>query len=195
MLKNLRAIRQERHMTQQQVANHLGITRQALSNYENGTREPEYDLLCRLAELLRCPVSRLLGFSGAYESAGARIPILGTVKGGFNRLADQEFEGYEVADVASPDEYFFLRVTGDSMAPQIMEGDLALIHLQEDVENGEVAVVMIENQLSSLKRVLKQAGGILLQPFNTSYPAQFFPTEALYKIRILGKLVKTMRRW
>ena len=84
MLKNLRAIRQERHMTQQQVANHLGITRQALSNYENGTREPEYDLLCRLAELLRCPVSRLLGFSGAYESAGARIPILGTVKGGFN---------------------------------------------------------------------------------------------------------------
>ena len=47
MLKNLRAIRQERHMTQQQVANHLGITRQALSNYENGTREPEYDLLCR----------------------------------------------------------------------------------------------------------------------------------------------------
>ena len=57
MLKNLRAIRQERHMTQQQVANHLGITRQALSNYENGTREPEYDLLCRLAELLRCPVS------------------------------------------------------------------------------------------------------------------------------------------
>ena len=93
MLKNLRAIRQERHMTQQQVANHLGITRQALSNYENGTREPEYDLLCRLAELLRCPVGRLLGFSGAYESAGARIPILGTVKGGFNRLADQEFEG------------------------------------------------------------------------------------------------------
>ena len=80
MLKNLRAIRQERHMTQQQVANHLGITRQALSNYENGPREPEYDLLCRLAELLRCPVGRLLGFSGAYESAGARIPILGTVK-------------------------------------------------------------------------------------------------------------------
>lgn len=139
MLKNLRAIRQERHMTQQQVANHLGITRQALSNYENGTREPEYDLLCRLAELLRCPVGRLLGFSGAYESAGARIPILGTVKGGFNRLADQEFEGYEVADVASPDEYFFLCVTGDSMAPQIQAGDLALVHSQETCRAGRSA--------------------------------------------------------
>ena len=128
MLENLRAIRRERGMTQQDVADRLGISRQSLSNYENGNRQPEYALLCAMAELLRCPVSRLMGFSGAYESAGARIPILGTVKGGFNRRAEQEFEGYEVADVAAPDEYFFLRVTGDSMAPQIQEGEGPLRH-------------------------------------------------------------------
>lgn len=98
MLKNLRAIRQERHMTQQQVANHLGITRQALSNYENGTPRAGVRPALPPGRAAALPVSRLLGFSGAYESAGARIPILGTVKGGFNRLADQEFEGYEVAD-------------------------------------------------------------------------------------------------
>ena len=63
-----------------------------------------------------------------YEGRGVRIPILGTVKGGLGLQAQQEYEGYEVADVASPDEYFFLRVTGDSMAPQIQEGDLALVH-------------------------------------------------------------------
>ena len=192
MLKNLRAIRQERHMTQQQVANHLGITRQALSNYENGTREPEYDLLCRLAELLRCPVGRLLGFSGAYESAGARIPILGTVMGGFNRLADQEFEGYEVADVASPDEYFFLRVTGDSMAPQIQAGDLALVHSQETLQSGEIGVVLLEDDEATIKRVVFSGRSVILQPFNNAYtPIARRGDEC----RILGKVIRTIREW
>ena len=181
MLKNLRAIRQERHMTQQQVANHLGITRQALSNYENGTREPEYDLLCRL-----------LGFSGAYESAGARIPILGTVKGGFNRLADQEFEGYEVADVASPDEYFFLRVTGDSMAPQIQAGDLALVHSQETLQSGEIGVVLLEDDEATIKRVVFSGRSVILQPFNNAYtPIALRGDEC----RILGKVIRTIREW
>ena len=192
MLKNLRAIRQERHMTQQQVANHLGISRQALSNYENGTREPEYDLLCRLAELLRCPVGRLLGFSGAYESAGARIPILGTVKGGFNRLADQEFEGYEVADVASPDEYFFLCVTGDSMAPQIQAGDLALVHSQETLQSGEIGVVLLEDDEATIKRVVFSGRSVILQPFNNAYtPIALRGDEC----RILGKVIRTIREW
>ena len=192
MLKNLRAIRQERHMTQQQVANHLGITRQALSNYENGTREPEYDLLCRLAELLRCPVGRLLGFSGAYESAGARIPILGTVKGGFNRLADQEFEGYEVADVASPDEYFFLRVTGDSMAPQIMDGDLVAVRSQPEVENGEIAVVRIGDE-ATLKKVSFDGTTMVLQPLNPAYPLMTYTGAALAEVHIEGKAVGLCR--
>lgn len=192
MLENLRAIRRERGMTQQDVADRLGISRQSLSNYENGNRQPEYALLCAMAELLRCPVSRLMGFSGAYESAGARIPILGTVKGGFNRRAEQEFEGYEVADVAAPDEYFFLRVTGDSMAPQIQEGDLALVHSQESLVSGEIGVVLLEDDEATVKRVVFSGKSVILQPFNNAYTPMVLRGG---EFRILGKVIRTIREW
>lgn len=179
-------------MTQQQVADRLGITRQALSNYEKGLREPEYDLLFRMAEILRCPVSRLLGFADAYERAVARIPILGTVKGGFNRMAEQEFEGYEPADVASPEEYFFLRVTGDSMAPQIQSGDLALVHSQERLESGEVGVVLLADDEATIKRVVFSGRNVILQPFNNDYTPVVLRGD---ECRILGKVIRTIREW
>lgn len=192
MLEKLREIRQARGMTQQEVAKKLGITRQAYSNYETGIREPEYATLCTMADLFHCPVSGLMGYAGSYENTGARIPILGTVKGGFNRMAQQEFDGYEVAEVANPDEYFFLRVTGDSMAPQIQEGDLALIHSQDRLESGEVGVVLLEDDEATIKRVVFSGRSIILQPFNNAYtPVVIHGGEC----RILGRVVRTIREW
>jgi repressor LexA len=191
MLANLKDMRLSLHMTQQQVANKLGLTRQAYSNYESGLREPEYATLCALADLFQCPVGRLMGRVSEYEN-GARIPILGTVKGGFNRMAQEELEGYEVADVANPDEYFFLRVTGDSMAPQIQEGDLALVHSQESLLSGEVGVVLLEDDEATIKRVVFSDKSVILQPFNNAYtPVVLRGGEC----RILGRVVRTIREW
>ena len=177
-------------MTQQDVAKRLGITRQAYSNYEAGLREPEYATLRALADLFRCTVDKLVEHET--ESSGVRIPILGTVKGGFDRLAQQEFEGYEVADVASPEEYFFLRVVGDSMSPQIMAGDLALIHSQERVENGQIAVVLLNEDEATIKRVVFAGKSVVLQPLNAAYAPMVLEGE---DCRILGRVVRTTREW
>ena len=197
--RNLYMYRTKAGMTQKEVAEKIGIRQQTVAAWEANRSTPCPDIIGMLAKMFGITTDQLLleqdGRGNALMGKIKKVPIVSHVKAGFQGHTEDELLGYEYIDGDYDAEYVFVHVEGDSMAPQIMEGDLALIHLQEDVENGEVAVVMIENQLSSLKRVLKQAGGILLQPFNTSYPAQFFPTEALYKIRILGKLVKTMRRW
>ena len=190
MLEKLKEMRQAMGMTQQEVAKRLGITRQAYSNYEAGLREPEYSMLCALADLFRCSIDRLMGHT--VEDGGTRIPILGTVKGGYDRMAQQEYEGYEVADVADPDEYFFLRVTGDSMAPQIVAGDLALIHRQENVENGQIGVVLLEDDEATVKRILFAGANVILQPLNTAYAPMVLNGG---ECRILGRVVRTMREW
>ena len=193
MLTELKTLRTQAHMTQQEVANRLGITRQAYCNYEQGLREPEYTTLCRLAEVLHCPLGRLLGYESQFEPAyGSRIPILGTVKGGFDRMAQQELEGYELAEVSSPEEYFFLRVTGDSMAPQIQEGDLMLIHSQDTIESGEVGVVLLENEEATVKRVVFSGRSVILQPFNNAYTPLVVESGSC---RVLGRVVRTIREW
>ena len=190
MLKLLKTLRAQSGMTQQEVAHRLGITRQAYSNYEAGLREPDYGTLCALADLFDCTADRLMGRP---EAGGcARIPILGTVKGGFDRLAQQEYEGYEPADVAAPDEYFFLRVTGDSMAPQIQEGDLALVHSQDTIRSGQLGVVLLEDDEATLKRVVFSGKSVVLQPFNSAYSPVVLHGESC---RILGRVVRTIRQW
>lgn len=191
MLELLKTLRTQRGMTQQEVAQRLGITRQAYSNYEAGLREPDYGTLCALADLFGCTADRLMGREPTEEPC-ARIPILGTVKGGFDRLAQQEYEGYEPADVAAPDEYFFLRVTGDSMAPQIQAGDLALIHSQDTIESGQLGVVLLEDDEATLKRIVFSGRNVILQPFNSAYSPVVLRGDAC---RILGRVVRTIRQW
>ncbi len=191
MLTNLRNLRLQVNMTQQDVADALGVSRQAYSNYEQGKREPELKVIAALGEVLHCPLNLLLGRESPYEG-GARIPILGTVKGGFDRMAEQEYEGYEVADLAAPDEYFFLRVTGDSMAPQIQEGDLALIHSQDTLSSGDIGVVLLEDGEATVKRVVLNEKNVVLQPFNNAYTPKVLQKD---NYRILGKVVRTTREW
>ena len=191
MLELLKTLRTQRGMTQQEVARRLGITRQAYSNYEAGLREPDYGTLCALADLFGCTADRLRGREPTEEPC-ARIPSLGTVKGGFDRLAQQEYEGYEPADVAAPDEYFFLRVTGDSMAPQIQAGDLALIHSQDTIESGQLGVVLLEDDEATLKRIVFSGRNVILQPFNSAYSPVVLRGDAC---RILGRVVRTIRQW
>lgn len=189
-MDELRKQRMRLGYTQQDVAKRLGITRQAYSNYEAGLREPDYATLRALSRLFRCSADRLIG--NEVEDGGTRIPILGTVKGGYDRLAQQEYEGYAAADVSEPDEYFYLRVTGDSMAPQIEAGDLALIHSQQSVENGQIAVILLQDDEATIKRVLFAGKNVILQPLNPVYAPVVLESG---DCRILGRVVRTTREW
>lgn len=190
------------------VARDLGISKQALSTWRTGIRTPKPPTLKTLARYFRVSVDWLTGDGAAQadadaiELAGAfpvgpqkRVPIIGTVRAGYNGVAYEEFEGVDFADVGSPEDYFYLRVTGDSMAPQINAGELALVRKQDDVESGEIAVVVIGGDEGTIKKVLKRDRNLVLQPFNPDYPARVFIGREMNEVRIVGKVVETKRKW
>ena len=72
---------------------------------------------------------------------------------------------------------------------RIYDGDLVFIREQPDVENGEIAAVMVDDETATLKRVVKQHGQIILMPANSKYIPQFFVGSDMARVRIIGKAV------
>ncbi len=122
------------------------------------------------------------------------IAILGSVKAGYGGIAYEEIIGYETADVKNPEECFYLLVKGDSMEPYIHDGDLALVRKQSDVDSGSLAVVIINGDEGTLKKVVKQDGALILQPFNHDYSPQIFYGDSLNSVHIVGKVISTVTR-
>lgn len=117
-----------------------------------------------------------------------KVPLLGTIACGEPILAEENLDGY----VEMPEELhadFCLRCHGDSMTgARIMDGDVVFVRQQTDVENGEIAAVLINDE-ATLKRVYKSTGKVILQPENPRYEPLMFVGEEIAQLRILGKAV------
>ena len=144
----LRQCRKQKHMSQAELASLLGVTQQAVGKWESGKSSPDPTTVAKLAEILDTTADYLLGlfdptaegqteerFFGSYVYS--LIPVIGTVKAGYGALAYEEDYGKEYARVKDPSSYFYLVVRGDSMEPRIHDGDLALVHRQDTLENGD----------------------------------------------------------
>ena len=102
----------------------------------------------------------------------APVPLLGAVKAGYNYLAQENWIGtvdVETSLVGDGKDYFALKVKGDSMAPVFVEDDIVIIKKQNDCENNEFAVVIINGDEGTLKKIKKTDNGIILQPLNPAY--------------------------
>ena len=120
------------------------------------------------------------------------IPILGRIPAGLPLYAEQNIEGYTLTDLNGGAEYFALRVSGDSMnAIGINDGYLIIVRRQDEVENGEVAVVMVGDDDATVKRFYATNNTVTLMPQSTNpqHTPQIYDTKKT-KIKILGKVVK-----
>ena len=131
----------------------------------------------------------------AYTCARAMVPIIGSVRCGPGGLAYQELQGASMADVANPQDHFYLRVEGDSMAPDICAGDLALVHIQPEVENGQLAVVIVNGEEGTLKRFIRDGSTVILQSLNQAYAPRVFVGDEINALTVAGRVVETKRKW
>lgn len=125
-------------------------------------------------------------------SAYHRIPILGRISAGLPLYADEHIEGYTLTDLNGGAEYFGLRVQGDSMnAMRINEGDIVIVRRQEEVEQGEVAVVIVDGDDATVKRFYSSDTIVTLMPQSTNpeHKPQIYDLSKT-SIRVLGKVVK-----
>ena len=192
-------------MSTTELADKIGMSKQAVSTYTTGVRTPKTPTIKAIAQLLNVSEVWLCGYniekhitipSNALPYVrGSKIPIIGTIRAGYGGIAYEEHNGFSFADVNNPEEYFFLRVTGDSMEPRIFDGNLALVHKQPDVESGELAAVIINGEEGTIKKIIKHDGALVLQAFNSAYPPRIISGPSLDEIVIVGRVVKTETPW
>ncbi|MGP6139613.1 LexA family protein [Jeotgalibaca sp. A127] len=185
----LKRIRERRGATLLWLAEQIGKTEATVQRYESGAiKDVKLDVVESLASALKVSPAYLMGWIGEEEGVITRkIPVLGQIACGEPILAEENLDGYiEEVEFGLPNgELLYLRAKGDSMSPVIPEGSLVLIKLQPDVEQNEIAAVMINNTDVTLKRVKKQNGMIILVSENPNYDPIVIPDGE--EIRIIGK--------
>lgn len=124
-----------------------------------------------------------------------KIKVLGRVAAGVPIEAVEEVIGEETISrkMANSGEYFGLRISGDSMEPTIHHGSIVIVRQQDDVENGEIAIVIVNGNNATCKRIEKFDNGIMLVPINTEYEEKFYSNEEIESlpVKIIGKVVQT----
>lgn len=192
--EKLRALRKKNNMTQVDLAKALDLDKSSIAKYESAGIIPSVDTLQKIASLFKVSIDYLLNAQLYDINNIVNVEIIGTVVAGRDGIAMYEFLGVSQAiNINDKEEYKYLKVRGESMSPQIMEGDLALVRLQSDVDSGDLAVVIIDGEEGVIKKVQKTENSISLISFNPMYETRVFVGKDMEKIMIFGKVVKVER--
>ncbi len=206
----IRELRTSRKLSQQVLADNLGISKSSINMYERGEREPSLDMLEAIADFFNVNMDYLMGKSDNpqyYEEDTSsraefpnikpihlkKFPLVGEIACGKPILAQEEKEAYVMADMDIVAD-FCLIAKGDSMInARIRNGDIVFIKQMEMVENGDIAAVIIDDE-ATLKRVYyyPKQNKLVLSPENPAFEPLVYLNEELNEIRILGKAVYFM---
>lgn len=174
--------------TVREVAAHFGVQPRAAADHLAALKKKGY--------LHREPgLSRGLSLASRLEEQTVEVPILGRIAAGQPLLATEQVEDTLTLPRAwvQGEEVFLLRVSGESMAPLLLPGDLVMVRVQPRVGRGEIAVILVDEE-ATVKRVYEEAGGLVLKGDNPDFaPLRFAPAEAAELVQILGKVTGVYR--
>lgn len=196
-----------RNMKPVELHEKTDISESLISKYLSGNAIARQRKLSILSEALNVNPVWLMGYDVPMENniptdelgnPVVDIPLLGNVKAGYDYLAQENWVGtvkVEASLVGNGSEYFALEVKGDSMAPVFIEGDIVIIHRQNDCENNQIAIVIVNGEEGTIKKVRKTDSGIILQPLNPAYAPMVFSNNEIKSIPILiVGIVKQLKR-
>lgn len=189
--------RKELDLTLEYVGNYVGVAKSTVRKWETGYIENiAAARLQKLAAVLNTTVEYLMDgvtsnivYKNVEPMPSARpVPVIGKIACGTPIFAKENVEGYAELDQRVNAD-FALRCVGDSMVnAHIFDGDLVFIKSQPDVDNGEIAAVVIDEE-ATLKRVYKYENRIELRPENPLFPVMQFEGDELNYVRIIGKAI------
>lgn len=201
--KRIKKSRIEKGLTQEELAKLMDVTRNAVGAWENGRALPPAKDFPRLASLLGVSVAYLqMETDYPYVNEMSlpddvlKIPIIATVKCGTDGLAFEEDGGFVNVQKKHGDDLRAFRCKGDSMSGAgIYDGDVAIVRIQDTVESGELAIVVINGDEGTLKKVHIQNDAIILESANPNYPPRVFTGVDRAIVHIVGKVIETRRLW
>lgn len=199
--QNIKRLRESHGMNQAQLAEIAGVTDKAVSTWENDLKIPRMGAIQKIADyfgLLKSDIiedsSPLSRFEREQPSV-ERIPVVGRVVAGIPTEAVEDVVDWEEIPFAQArrGDFIGLKVKGASMEPRFLDGDTVIVRRQPDVESGEIAIVFVNGNEATMKKVLKQPDGITLVALNTAvYEPHFYSNRMIAElpVTIYGKVVE-----
>lgn len=203
----IRLVRLAQDVTQQELADYIGVSKQAVYKYENNivTNIPT-DKVDAIARKLNVSPAYLMGWEEELKEKTEKAipidtapynpqniaPLLGTVRAGLPMFAEENIEGYIPIRQTDGARYFWLNVRGDSMnAAGMDEGDQILVREQPEVENGEIAVVMVNGDEATVKQFRREGDLVILTPrsLNPIHQPQIYDLKKI-PVRIAGRVME-----
>lgn len=184
-----------RNITITRLAELTGIDKSKISSYLTGRYKAKQDGVFLLAKALNVSEPWLLGYD---ESSSAVVLVYGTIPAGIpveciEDILDTEEISAEM--LKGGKQYFGLKIKGDSMYPEYLDGDTIILEKVDNCESGQDCVVMVNGNDGTFKRVIKSENGIILQPLNPTYAPLTYSNEQIVNmpVKILG-VVRELRR-
>lgn len=192
--------RKELCLSAETIAERIHVSPTTIYRYEKGDIEKvPSDVLIEIAAALHTTPAYLMGWEEDESTAASppeavKIPVLGRVAAGLPITAVENIIDYEEipSSLAASGEFVALQIKGQSMEPRIYEGDIVIVRVQPTAETGDLAVVIVNGDEATVKKVKFLPEGILLQPFNPAYQPFFYSKTDIEQkpVRIFGKVVE-----
>lgn len=204
-MNRLKKLREDSQLNQSDIAKKLNISTAAYSYYENEKRDMPTNVLKQLSEFFNCSIDYLLGKTDIRIDKNIDInnkkiymcPVYGRISAGQPNWAEECIEGrlpldIELLNILNPEECFFLRVNGESMNKEIRNGAYALIRKTDIVDDGDIAVILVNGYDATLKKFSKQGDFVVLEPMSSdpSFKTQIYTKDT--EIKIIGKYIGKM---
>ena len=194
-MNRVKELRLKNGYSQQKLARKLNVHQTAISQWETGRTNPDVDIASKMAKLFDVSLEYILGIEETTSpSRGVWIPVLGRVAAGIPIEAVEEIIDQEEisAEMAASGEYVALQIHGDSMEPKISDGDVVIVRVQPQVENGEIAIVTVNGDDATCKKIKKTPEGVMLLSLNPAYDPMFYSKKEVESlpVRIFGKVVE-----
>jgi len=198
-MNRIKKFREELNLTQQDLADKLNCSKSVIGLYESETRKPSLEVLIKLSNIFNCSIDYLLGKTDVRKPVENintpkkyyMCPVYGRISAGQPNWAEECIEGripidVELMNIVDPEECFFLRVNGESMNKEIQNGAYALIRKTDSVDDGDIAVVLVNGYDATLKVFNRQGDFILLEPMSTdsSFKTQVYGKDTEIKIKL-----------
>lgn len=183
-----------KQMSPNKVAKELNISSGAITSWKQG-KIPYPATLLKIANYFNVSVDYLIGSETSdKQPKGVKVPVFGTVAAGIPISAIEDIIDYEEIDeqTANSGEYFALKIKGDSMEPRMTSGDVVIVRSQSTIESGDIAIVLINGEEATCKKIKHTPEGIMLISLNPAYEPMFYSKKQIEElpIRILGKVVE-----
>lgn len=192
--------RKKRKISRKEVADFLQVHETTIKRYEDGnTKKLPTDRLEKIAKYLNTSIEYLMGWEEEQKPQGIKIPVLGTVAAGIPISAVEDILDYEEIPQSwqNQGEFFGLKIKGDSMKPDINDGDTVIVKQQSTANNGDVVIALVNGDDATCKKFEKLDNGIMLISNNSEYSPMYFSNEEVVTkpVVIVGRVVELRRKF